>query len=388
MTSTPPSGVRAPSIARPCAWCCGRGSRPGERSSGTSCRRTRSRGRTSRGLERPDRQSQDGSTDRKRPVPRRAARARQADRPPPQPPLLGTAPSLRRAVVLRFASLATDPSDGLRSGELDVAWSVHQLLSRPFVGCRGCAWSRPSAPSSSSSPSARGERASGASQQARSPRARVRGRPHCARPADTRRDRPLRSRARQRPAPGPSRYYEPNWSAYRYRPAQARRLLEQAGCRRGADGVFSCEGQRLSLRFVTTAGRPPRAQALALIQAQLRAAGVEVVPVFAAPGASSARSSRGEHSTSRSSRGSAIRVDRGSDLRLRRRAELHRVLPATRHRPSQPGRQDRSTSVRKPESSTEPTGGSRVTSRRSRSTSRRRAAYDTTVRNFVFIPWN
>ncbi len=78
-----------------------------------------------------------------------------------------------------------------------------------------------------------------------------------------------------------SRDYEPNWSAYRYRPAEARRLLEQAGCRRGTDGIFSCGGEPLSLRFVTTAGNPARAQALALIQAQLRAAGVEVVPVFA-----------------------------------------------------------------------------------------------------------
>ncbi len=80
-----------------------------------------------------------------------------------------------------------------------------------------------------------------------------------------------------------SRYYEPNWSKYRYRPAEARRLLEQAGCRSGSDGIFSCGGERLSLRFVTTAGHPIRAQVLPLIQAQLRAAGVEVVPVFAAP---------------------------------------------------------------------------------------------------------
>ena len=48
------------------------------------------------GLERPDRRSEDGSTHRKWPVPRRAARARPAARPPPQPPLLGTASSLRR----------------------------------------------------------------------------------------------------------------------------------------------------------------------------------------------------------------------------------------------------------------------------------------------------
>ena len=80
-----------------------------------------------------------------------------------------------------------------------------------------------------------------------------------------------------------SRYYEPNWGAYRYRPAQARRLLGQAGCRRGADGVLLCGGERLSLRFVTSAAIVVRAQALPLIQAQLRAAGVEVVPVFAAP---------------------------------------------------------------------------------------------------------
>jgi peptide/nickel transport system substrate-binding protein len=80
-----------------------------------------------------------------------------------------------------------------------------------------------------------------------------------------------------------SRYYEPNWGVYRYRPAEARRLLEQAGCRRGADGIFSCDGERLTLRFVTTAGIPPRAQALPLMQAQLRAAGFEVVPVFSPP---------------------------------------------------------------------------------------------------------
>ena len=82
-----------------------------------------------------------------------------------------------------------------------------------------------------------------------------------------------------------SRYYEPNWGAYRYRPAETRRLLGQAGCLRGADGIFSCSGARLSLRFVTSAGSAVRAQVLPLIQAQLRAAGIEVVPEFAQLGA-------------------------------------------------------------------------------------------------------
>lgn len=34
-----------------------------------------------------------------------------------------------------------------------------------------------------------------------------------------------------------SPYYQPNWKGYRHRPALARRLLEQAGCRRGEDGT-------------------------------------------------------------------------------------------------------------------------------------------------------
>jgi peptide/nickel transport system substrate-binding protein len=81
-----------------------------------------------------------------------------------------------------------------------------------------------------------------------------------------------------------SPYYRPNWRGYRYRPALARRLLEQARCRRGADGVYSCAGERLSLRFVTSAGNPSRARILSLVQAQLRRSGVEVVPSFAPAG--------------------------------------------------------------------------------------------------------
>jgi peptide/nickel transport system substrate-binding protein len=74
--------------------------------------------------------------------------------------------------------------------------------------------------------------------------------------------------------------YRPNWSVYRYDPARARRLLAQAGCRRGADGIHSCGGERLRLRFLTTAGVPRRARALELIKNQLKQAGVEVQPVY------------------------------------------------------------------------------------------------------------
>jgi peptide/nickel transport system substrate-binding protein len=81
-----------------------------------------------------------------------------------------------------------------------------------------------------------------------------------------------------------SPYYRPHWSSYRYRPALARRLLEQAGCRRGADTIYSCAGEPLSLRFVTSTGNPNRARLLTLVQAQLRRSGVEVVPSFAPSG--------------------------------------------------------------------------------------------------------
>jgi len=82
--------------------------------------------------------------------------------------------------------------------------------------------------------------------------------------------------------PTQSPHYRRNWQIYDHRPAEARRLLEQAGCRRGADGIYTCAGRRLSLGFVTTflvGGFRPRV--IELVQTQLRQAGVEVVPTFA-----------------------------------------------------------------------------------------------------------
>ena len=78
-----------------------------------------------------------------------------------------------------------------------------------------------------------------------------------------------------------NRFYRPNWSRYRYRPAEARRLLERARCRRGDDGIYSCAGERLSLRFVARGAQARRVQTLELVQKQLRQAGVEVVPSYA-----------------------------------------------------------------------------------------------------------
>jgi peptide/nickel transport system substrate-binding protein len=76
-----------------------------------------------------------------------------------------------------------------------------------------------------------------------------------------------------------SRFYRPNWSGYRGEPARARRLLEQAGCRRGADTIYVCGGERLRLRFVTpvsAAQGPRRQRTLELVKEQLRQVGVDV----------------------------------------------------------------------------------------------------------------
>ena len=75
---------------------------------------------------------------------------------------------------------------------------------------------------------------------------------------------------------GTARGYAPNWNGYAYRPDLARRLLERAGCRRGADDIYVCGGERLSLRFSTLPTRA-RQRGLELMQAQLRRVGIEVV---------------------------------------------------------------------------------------------------------------
>ncbi len=75
-------------------------------------------------------------------------------------------------------------------------------------------------------------------------------------------------------------HYQPNWNEYRFRPGEAQRLLEQEGCRRGSDGIYVCEGGRLSLRLATVAGFPARQQALEGIQRQLRQVGIDIVPVY------------------------------------------------------------------------------------------------------------
>ena len=80
-----------------------------------------------------------------------------------------------------------------------------------------------------------------------------------------------------------SRYYRPNWTRLPLPAARARRLLEQAGCRRGADGIYVCGGRAAvaSLRR-RSADRRAAARSRARRRRSFAQVGIEVVPVVRA----------------------------------------------------------------------------------------------------------
>ena len=196
----------------------------------------------------------------------------------------GPHPAYVERLVIRFTLSPTDPSDALRSGELDVAMGVPPAVVPAVRRQPGMRLVTSTGTNFEHLDVQLGPNAHPALRNKLVRRALAYGIDRAALVRQIWGEVDSSARALDSVVHlAQSRYYEPNWGAYRYRPAEARRLLEQAGCRRGADGVFSCGGERLSLRFVTSPVVTSRAQALPLIQAQLRAAGVEVVPVFAAP---------------------------------------------------------------------------------------------------------
>lgn len=70
--------------------------------------------------------------------------------------------------------------------------------------------------------------------------------------------------------------FHPNIKKYAFDQARARQLLAEAGYTAGADGVLTKGGQRLSIRFTTTAGNRTREQVQQVLQAQWKTVGVEV----------------------------------------------------------------------------------------------------------------
>lgn len=90
------------------------------------------------------------------------------------------------------------------------------------------------------------------------------------------------------------RSYRASWSVYRRDTVRARRLLEEAGCRLGTDEIYTCGGERLSLRLVSRGAPARRAQTLELVRAQLRRAGIDAVPSFASSSGHDQRLANGD----------------------------------------------------------------------------------------------
>ncbi|HWH32194.1 MAG TPA: peptide ABC transporter substrate-binding protein [Egibacteraceae bacterium] len=72
--------------------------------------------------------------------------------------------------------------------------------------------------------------------------------------------------------------YEEHWDRWEYDPEAAIALLEENGCTRGDDEIFTCDGQRLSFEYVTTAGNELRELQFEIIQSQLQEIGIEARP--------------------------------------------------------------------------------------------------------------
>jgi peptide/nickel transport system substrate-binding protein len=75
-------------------------------------------------------------------------------------------------------------------------------------------------------------------------------------------------------------FYEDHFTQYPYDPVAAEAYLTDNGCTKGSDGVYECDGQRLSFNWATTAGNEGRELTFALAQANLAEIGIEVNAAF------------------------------------------------------------------------------------------------------------
>lgn len=70
---------------------------------------------------------------------------------------------------------------------------------------------------------------------------------------------------------------------HRHDPEAVLRTLADRGCIRGEDGIHTCQGQRLSFVWATTAGDPIRERLLELVREELVQVGIELVAEMRAP---------------------------------------------------------------------------------------------------------
>ncbi len=165
----------------------------------------------------------------------------------------------------------------IKRGDVDIAGTRDPVFIselRAHSGSEGHRRSRkrPGSPR----PPPRPRRASRAQEQARPPCAGLRHRPEGDRAHGLRRARPELSGERQRRVLQYQPPLPPQLGDLPLSAGSCPRLLEQAGCRRGADEIYVCAGERLSLRFIGLAGATFRVRTLDMVQRQLRQVGVAI----------------------------------------------------------------------------------------------------------------
>ncbi len=75
-----------------------------------------------------------------------------------------------------------------------------------------------------------------------------------------------------------SPYYQPKFAKYTRNTNKVTQLSRSHGCKKGGDGIWSCGGQRASVRLATTSGNRLRELAVEVLQAQAKYAGIEFRP--------------------------------------------------------------------------------------------------------------
>ena len=75
--------------------------------------------------------------------------------------------------------------------------------------------------------------------------------------------------------------YKPHFGAYTYSTSKVASIMQKHGCTKGGDGIYSCSGQKATVRFGTTSGNKLRELVVEIAQAQAKAAGIELVPANA-----------------------------------------------------------------------------------------------------------
>jgi peptide/nickel transport system substrate-binding protein len=75
--------------------------------------------------------------------------------------------------------------------------------------------------------------------------------------------------------------YKPHFGQYVYNPKKVAQIMQAHHCAKGGDGIYSCAGQKASVKFGTTSGNKLRELVVEIAQAQAKAAGIELVPANA-----------------------------------------------------------------------------------------------------------